>query len=460
MDEKVYVPEMRFPIEKAPAFPNSQVWGRGGSQGPGGGQCDAANYSYPWWDNYCESRSWDMPLCPGGTGHQGQDIRPSTCEKSVHWVVAAEAGQITSTGSYAVYQVADSGTTHRYLHMNMARLAVQTGDRVNKGDRLGLVSNDFGGTPTTIHMHYDINQNIPAAGGNVYVPTYMSLVRSYEALLGVEQEPCAIVGAEGGTVDDYGPCATFFGPTQYWREEDGGEGGKFHWTNGFVADNPSNFARWSLHLAEAGEYNVEINVVPPRNRSKKARYLVRAGGEDHTITVDQSALDGWHSLGQFMFAAGGDQKVEVYDNTGESGDDMHITADAVRLTRVRPAAPDMGGNNDTAPDVGVPGTNGNNDVGGNNANSSPDAGTEAPGADGGGLSAEDIRTNRGCCAVVSGRTDIDAAPLLLGLLGGASGEGGDAPIRSIAGLLGVPGLMRAVEGAQAQVDYPHRCLWG
>ena len=55
-------------------------------------------------------------------------------------------------------------------------------------------------------------------------------------------------------------------------------------------------------------------------------------------------------------------------------------------------------------------------------------------------------------------------PVLLGEgqggVGAAPGEGGDAPVRGIARLVGVPGLVRAVEGAQAQVDDPHGCLGG
>ena len=122
----VYLPGMRFPLEKAPAFPNSQVYGVGGlRQPPGssGGQCASANYSYPWRDNYCERRSWSMPLCPEGAGHQGQDIRPASCQKSVHWAVAAEEGQITAIGSYSVSLMGVSGTIHRYLHMDMSQLA-------------------------------------------------------------------------------------------------------------------------------------------------------------------------------------------------------------------------------------------------------------------------------------------------------------------------------------------------
>lgn len=180
VDAKVYAPTMRFPLEKPNAYANSQVYGRGGGSGPGGGQCDAPNYSYPWHDNYCESRSWTMPLCPSGTGHQGQDIRPATCAKDVHWAVAAVDGTITNVGSYSVYLTAADGTRFDYLHMS--NVQVKTGDKVARGARMGLVSNQFNGTPTTWHLHFNIRQNVANVGA-VYVPPYTSLVESYKRLL-------------------------------------------------------------------------------------------------------------------------------------------------------------------------------------------------------------------------------------------------------------------------------------
>ena len=188
-------------MEQAPSFPNSQVYGRGGSQGGGGGQCDAQNYSYPWWDNFCESRSWDVPLCPSGNGHQGQDIRPATCEKNKHWNVASLGGRVTNIGTYSMNLTADDGTVFRYLHMQRASYPVGVGATVQKGGRLGKTSNEFGGTPTTIHLHYDIMKNI-APHGVTFVPPYMSLVRSYETLLGAPAQPCGVIAAEGGIIDD------------------------------------------------------------------------------------------------------------------------------------------------------------------------------------------------------------------------------------------------------------------
>ena len=149
-----YAPGMRFPLEAGQAYANSQVYGHGGYLGPGGGQCDAANYAYAWRDNFCETRSYSAPLCPSGTGHQGQDIRPATCQDAVHWAVAADDGVITSVGSYSVRLMSETGVRYTYLHLERESLQVTPGDTVGKGERLGFVSNEFGGTPTTIHLHF------------------------------------------------------------------------------------------------------------------------------------------------------------------------------------------------------------------------------------------------------------------------------------------------------------------
>ncbi len=185
-DVTVYVPGMRYPVESAPSFPNSQVWGRGGSQGGGGGQCDIENFSYPWRDNYCESRQWDMPMCPSGTGHQGQDIRGATCDADTHWIVSASDGTVTSIGSYSLYVTAPDGTRFDYLHSS--GLQVSVGDEVTRGQRLSRVSNEFGGTPTTVHLHFNLRQNVDGVG-TVYVPPYMSLVEAYQALIGPPPTP-------------------------------------------------------------------------------------------------------------------------------------------------------------------------------------------------------------------------------------------------------------------------------
>jgi murein DD-endopeptidase MepM/ murein hydrolase activator NlpD len=184
-DDTVYAPGIRFPIEQAPAFANSQVYGHGGASGPGGSQCDAANYAYPWHDNFCEPRDYTTPLCPSGKGHQGQDIRPSTCKAAVWTAVAAEAGTISQIGTYTVYLTSDTGRTYLYLHMQMDKLKVHVGDRVDRGQALGYVSNNFGSTPTTIHLHFEIKEPVTVNGSTVVtrVPPYSSLIDAYQSLL-------------------------------------------------------------------------------------------------------------------------------------------------------------------------------------------------------------------------------------------------------------------------------------
>lgn len=181
-----FLPGMRFPLEDGPAYANSQVYRPGGQHGGSGGQCAASNYSYPWRDNYCEKRSWDMKLCPDGKGHQGQDIRPSTCNKNFYWAVAAEDGIISNIGKYSVTLQSKNGVIYRYLHLEMTDLAVTELDKIAEGQRIGKVSNFFGSTSTTIHLHFDAKRAIKLGKKtlSVYVPPYSSLVRSYRQLIG------------------------------------------------------------------------------------------------------------------------------------------------------------------------------------------------------------------------------------------------------------------------------------
>ncbi|HEV7877074.1 M23 family metallopeptidase [Bradyrhizobium sp.] len=184
-DATIYFPQMRFPLETGPAFANSQVYRAGGMHGPAGDQCASANYSYPWRDVYCEKRSWTMALCPAGKGHQGQDIRPATCKKDTHWAVAADDGVIANIGTYSVTLQTANGVLYRYLHLNIGDLAVDELDHVKKGARIGKVSNWFGDTSTTIHLHFDIKGTVQVNGKSVvtYLPPYTSLVASYKTLM-------------------------------------------------------------------------------------------------------------------------------------------------------------------------------------------------------------------------------------------------------------------------------------
>ena len=101
-DYTVYA-NIRFPTAQGPAFANSQSflhWGNCDFTGRTSASSKKAapyrckvndkplvfdesaseNRAYPWRDNFCEHRHYFVGQCPGGQGHQGQDIRPATCQ--------------------------------------------------------------------------------------------------------------------------------------------------------------------------------------------------------------------------------------------------------------------------------------------------------------------------------------------------------------------------------------------
>ena len=191
VDENVYRSDIDFPLEGR-AFLNSQVYRYGGYYGylndMEGGQCNAANYAYPWRDTFCETRSRSQDLCPDG-GHEGLDIRPASCEKSVHWAVAVEAARVTDVRRHWVTLQTESGTIYNYLHLDMAALEVEEGDVVVKGQRLGRVSNDFyksdgSSVATTIHLHFEMYENYSSSDDDdpffTKVNPYQTLIAAYE----------------------------------------------------------------------------------------------------------------------------------------------------------------------------------------------------------------------------------------------------------------------------------------
>jgi murein DD-endopeptidase MepM/ murein hydrolase activator NlpD len=198
-----WAPGICFPLAQTPDYASSQVYSPGGDHYPTasatkhGDQCDAANYSYPWHDNFCEARSWSNVLCKSGQGHQGQDIRPTTCKANMYWAVAAEDGEITQVGSYTVAVTGD-GSPHRiyrYLHMQSSSVKVKVGDHVKRGQKLGLVSNNLGISNgkqqyTTIHLHFEVRiaQAETLSDGtkltaSTFVPPYTALVDAYSRKL-------------------------------------------------------------------------------------------------------------------------------------------------------------------------------------------------------------------------------------------------------------------------------------
>lgn len=215
-----------------------------------------------------------------------------------------------------------------------------------------------GGVPAgwdmwTIHQYCDCG-SVSGVAGNVDVNRFNGDLADLEALTfapvcgdatcsGSETpytcaqdcEPCGTIGASGGTIDNGNACYALYGDAQYWREEAAGEGGSLVWTYATDYDVAYNYAIWQLHFAEAGEYDLEVHIVQPFGKSTNATYTVRHAGGETPVVIDQSANDGWVSLGEFQFDAAADHTVQMGDNTGESSDaNVQLVFDAVRVTRL------------------------------------------------------------------------------------------------------------------------------
>jgi GH25 family lysozyme M1 (1,4-beta-N-acetylmuramidase) len=148
--------------------------------------------------------------------------------------------------------------------------------------------------------------------------------------------PCGTIAADGGVIDDSDACFTGGGPAQYLRHvRDAGYDSHLIWTHATASATEANFGQWNLHFAAAGRYRVEAYTAHAYAGSTRATYLIDASGASTAVTIDQTAVDGWQSLGELDFAAGGGQSVHLGDNTGEaSADNVQLVMDAVRLTRI------------------------------------------------------------------------------------------------------------------------------
>jgi uncharacterized protein (TIGR03382 family) len=148
-----------------------------------------------------------------------------------------------------------------------------------------------------------------------------------------------------------------------------GESGDLIWTHATDSATEANYGQWNLNLAAAGRYTVEVYTAASFAQSTQAKYLVHANGADAEKLIDQTASDGWQTLGDFDFAAGDQQFIHLGDNTGETpASNTQLVFDAVRLT---PASSGSGS--------GSGGSDGSNYAG-----SGSDPGTQPSGCNAGG----------------------------------------------------------------------------
>lgn len=184
---------------------------------------------------------------------------------------------------------------------------------------------------------YTSTGSVAGIAGSVDVDRWNGDMASLTAFLGppTPPTPCASLPAGGGgTIDDSDPCFVSGGPSVGMRHvTDAGEGGGLVWTHTTDLATEQNFGQWNLGFDAAGRYHVEVYTAAAYAQSKQADYVVHTGGGDTSVTLDQTAIDGWQALGDFDFAAGSDQFIHLADNTGEpEAGNTQLVFDAVRLT--------------------------------------------------------------------------------------------------------------------------------
>jgi hypothetical protein len=157
------------------------------------------NTSYPWQDSFCEARSFGVGQCPGGFGHQGQDIRPAPCpprnegpdrcEPHRQAVVAVRDGVvIRSLKQQAATLQINTRNEHmrfRYMHMNPAAMdadGILNGRHVGEAEKIGVVSNYLDHpNGTSRHLHFDVQ--VFTREGWLWVNPYVTLVSAYERFI-------------------------------------------------------------------------------------------------------------------------------------------------------------------------------------------------------------------------------------------------------------------------------------
>ncbi|HTR51676.1 MAG TPA: GH25 family lysozyme [Kofleriaceae bacterium] len=180
---------------------------------------------------------------------------------------------------------------------------------------------------------YTSTGTVAGIGSDMDIDRWNGDEASLQAFLG-PAAPCGTIDATGGVIDNGDPCYTTGGPAAYIRHvTDAGMGDNLDWTHTTNTASEDNYAQWNLYFAQAGSYELSVYTAAAYAQSKQARYVVTSsGGATRTVTIDQTAVDGWQSLGTFQFDAGGAQSVNLGDNTGEpNADNVQLVFDALQI---------------------------------------------------------------------------------------------------------------------------------
>lgn len=169
----------------------------------------------------------------------------------------------------------------------------------------------------------------------------------------VPGEPPPGEDVPGIVMDDKGEGIERGGTAKHWHELGVGYKRHSYWT--FVArSSEDNWLRWRPPLSEAGVYEVFVYVPPLKATTRQASYLIRHAGMEDIIQVSQwDYPKQWVTLGEYIFAAEGDEFIRLSDVTGEKSGSATIAFDAIRLVRTGKAPPQFDAAMVGSPDIAI-----------------------------------------------------------------------------------------------------------
>ncbi len=178
--------------------------------------------------------------------------------------------------------------------------------------------------------------------GNAYRDNAIAIYNEFGGEFWRTADRCAALPVDG-VIDQRSACYMAAGDPRYWRADATGYADTSEWTNSTAAAAAKNYAQWLFVNAVPGRYRIEVYVTG--GAATKAAYKVAHAGVTDTVTIDQTATDGWALLGEYDLAGTGDEHVELDDNTGTAM--QKLVFDAVRITSLdgqpEPAPGDNGG---------------------------------------------------------------------------------------------------------------------
>jgi MYXO-CTERM domain-containing protein len=225
------------------------------------------------------------------------------------------------------------GTAGLYLHVEYNSSNLQVGSQVAAGDIVARVGQT--GWTCGPHLHFQVQeicgswwcQSVPAEFYGAGTIQYQDQAQSENC------GPCNVTLSGGQTTLSESEVTCFDRLTKYWWDAGEGLDGHHWFTYATAAPQPGTIGRWRFSVTTPGDYEVEVHIPSGSANSTGASYAIHHAGSVDQVGVNQAGQKGWQSLGTFYFDGGGDEYLELADNTGEpEGDLVPLAYDSVRFT--------------------------------------------------------------------------------------------------------------------------------